>query len=72
MNIITFLRFYNFLLSFQDRLDRRVTQKKYGDELTEIFEKKFDLDFKIPIVFVDSHYNKSVPSELETFKVCET
>ena len=43
----------------QDRLDRRVTQKKYGRELTSIFESKFDLPKgSLPIVFIDSHYNR--------------
>ena len=48
-------------------MDKRVTQNKYAKELTSIFESKFDLDFKIPIVFVDSHYNRSVPEETEAF-----
>ena len=43
----------------QDRLDRRVTQKKYGRELTSIFESKSDLPKgSLPIVFIDSHYNR--------------
>ena len=46
-----------------------MTQKRYGEELTDIFEKKFDLKFKIPIVFIDSHYNKSVPEEYNAFMV---
>ena len=41
---------------------RRVTQRKYARELTSIFENKFDLPKKsLPIVFIDSHFNKSVP-----------
>jgi hypothetical protein len=46
-----------------------VTQSKYAEELTGIFEEKFELNFKIPIVFIDSHYNRSVPEELEAFQV---
>ena len=43
-------------------LYRRVTQRKYARELTSIFENKFDLPKKsLPIVFIDSHYNRSVP-----------
>jgi hypothetical protein len=53
----------------QDRKDRRVTQSKYAEELTGIFEEKFELNFKIPIVFIDSHYNSSVPEEMEAFQV---
>ena len=45
-----------------------MSQAKYAKELTSIFESKFDLDFKIPIVFVDSHYNQSVPEEASAFK----
>jgi hypothetical protein len=46
-----------------------VTQSKYAEELTGIFEEKFELNFKIPIVFIDSHYNSSVPEEMEAFQV---
>jgi hypothetical protein len=49
-----------------------VTQSKYAEELTGIFEEKFELNFKIPIVFIDSHYNSSVPEELEAFQVGPT
>ena len=45
-----------------------MSQAKYAKELTSIFESKFDLDFKIPIVFVDSHFNQSVPQEAAAFK----
>ena len=59
----------------------QVTQKKYGKELRTIFKNKFNLDFEVklsrppllrfppqlPIVFVDSHYNRSVPEEVEAF-----
>ncbi len=65
-------RTYHIFLYFsvvQDRKDRRVTQSKYAEELTGIFEEKFELNFKIPIVFIDSHYNSSVPEEMEAFQV---
>ena len=43
-------------------LYRRVTQEKYAKELTSIFENKFKLTPEsLPIVFIDSHYNRSVP-----------
>ena len=45
----------------------KVTQKKYARELTSIFKNKFNLDFELPIVFVDSHYNRSVPEEVNAF-----
>jgi hypothetical protein len=33
----------------------------------QIFQDKFDLDFEIPLVFIDTHFNKSHPDELEAF-----
>ena len=45
----------------------KVTQKKYARELTSIFKNKFKLPFELPIVFVDSHYNRSVPEEVTAF-----
>merc|ERR1719499_2119369 len=67
-NVVILVNFWSFNpLHVQDREDRRVTQGKYARELTSIFEQKFNLDFKIPIVFVDSHYNRSVPEEVTAF-----
>merc|ERR1719461_2216739 len=46
-----------------------VTQNKYAKELTSIFENKFNLPKgSLPIVFIDSHYNRSVPEEAEAFQ----
>jgi len=68
-NVVILVNFWSFNpLHVQDRWDRRVSQKKYGRELTSIFESKFDLpDGSLPIVFIDSHYNRSVPEEVEAF-----
>ena len=52
----------NIATQLHSVLYRRVTQKKYAKELTSIFESKFDLPKKsLPIVFIDSHYNRSIP-----------
>jgi len=67
-NVVILVNFWSFNpLHVMDREERRVTQKRYAKELTDIFEKKFDLNFKIPIVFIDSHYNQSVPEEKGAF-----
>lgn len=34
----------------------------------DIFQNKFDLDFELPVVFIDTHYNKSNPEEAAAFK----
>ena len=34
----------------------------------QIFQKKFDLDFEIPLVFIDTHYNKSNPEEADEYR----
>ena len=63
-NVVILVNFWSFNpLHVQDR----ETQDKYAREQTSIFEQKFNLDFKIPIVFVDSHYNRSVPEEVTAF-----
>ena len=62
-NVVILVNFWSFNpLHVSDRLERRVTQKKYAKELTSIFENKFDLPRgSLPIVFIDSHYNRSIP-----------
>jgi hypothetical protein len=45
-----------------------VNEKNYGDQLREIFETKFELGFEPPVVFIDTHYNKSNPEELQAFE----
>merc|ERR1712172_34672 len=67
-NVVILVNFWSFNpLHVEDRLNKRVTQRKYGKELRTIFKNKFNLDFELPIVFVDSHYNRSVPEEVEAF-----
>ena len=69
-NTVILVNFWSFNeIHVQERQERRVTQAKYAKELVNIFTQKFDLDFKLPIVFVDSHYNRSNPQELEAFQV---
>jgi len=67
-NVVILVNFWSFNpLHVEDRRNKRVTQRKYGKELTTIFKNKFNLDFELPIVFVDSHFNRSVPEEVEAF-----
>ena len=44
-----------------------ITTETYRKQLTEIFEKKFDLDFNLPLVFLDTHFNKTNPEEKQAF-----
>merc|ERR1712038_2057235 len=68
-NTVILVNFWSFNeIHVQSRPERRVTQAKYAKELVNIFTQKFDLDFKLPIVFVDSHYNRPNPQELEAFQ----
>ena len=50
-----------------ERRNRGVTMETYSKQLKEIFEGKFDLDFDLPVVFLDTHYNRSNPEELAAF-----
>ena len=43
-----------------------ITMESYAKQLTSIFEKKFELDFNLPLVFMDTHYNKRNPEEKNT------
>ena len=45
-----------------------MTEKTYSDQLKEIFDTKFELGFEPPVVFIDTHYNKSNPEELAAFE----
>jgi hypothetical protein len=45
-----------------------VNEKNYGEQLQEIFSTKFELGFDPPVVFIDTHYNKSNPEELKAFE----
>lgn len=51
----------------QDRLNRGVDEENYGGQLREIFGSKFELGFEPPVVFIDTHYNKSNPEEKLAF-----
>lgn len=45
-----------------------MTEKNYADQLKEIFDTKFELGFEPPVVFIDTHYNKSNSEELAAFE----
>ncbi len=36
--------------------------------ISQIFEDKFELDFDLPLVFIDTHFNKSNPEEQAAFE----
>lgn len=45
-----------------------MNEKNYADQLKEIFDQKFELGFEPPVVFIDTHYNKSNIEELTAFE----
>ena len=51
----------------EERRARGVTMETYAKQLKNIFQNKFDLDFELQVVFVDTHYNKSNYEELMAF-----
>ncbi|XP_059095761.1 uncharacterized protein LOC131890438 [Tigriopus californicus] len=67
-NVVLVVNFWSFKETHvEERLSRGVTMKNYAKQLREIFQNKFDLDFEIPVVFVDTHHNKSNPNEMDDF-----
>ena len=40
----------------------------YKLNIFQVFQNKFDLDYELPLVFIDTHFNKSNPEEAEAFK----
>ena len=47
-NVVILVNFWSFNpIHVEDRANKRVTQRKYAKELTNIFENKFNLDFKV-------------------------
>ena len=68
-NVVLVVNFWSFKeIHVEEREGRGVTTKTYSKQLKSIFINKFDLDFDIPLVFIDTHYNKSNPPELEAFQ----
>ena len=67
-NVILVVNFWSFKeIHVQEREGRGVTTETYSKQLKAIFKNKFDLDFELPLVFIDTHYNISNPPELEAF-----
>ena len=67
-NVVLVVNFWSFRSVYdEERRSRGVTPEAYKRQLTEIFEKKFDLDFDLPLVFIDTHYNKSNLEEENAF-----
>eukprot|EP00096_Caligus_rogercresseyi_P006745 TRINITY_DN2353_c0_g1_i1.p1 TRINITY_DN2353_c0_g1~~TRINITY_DN2353_c0_g1_i1.p1 ORF type:complete len:788 (-),score=160.43 TRINITY_DN2353_c0_g1_i1:106-2409(-) len=68
-NVVLVVNFWSFkTIHVEERRARGVTQRSYGKQLREIFQNKFDLDFELPVVFIDTHYNKSNTEESEAFQ----
>ncbi len=58
-NVVLVVNFWSFRdVHAQERRDRGVTVESYSKQLKDVFENKFDLDFDLPVVFIDTHYNK--------------
>jgi hypothetical protein len=57
-NVVLVVNFWSFReVHDLERRGRGVTPESYAKQLKEIFELKFDLDFDLPVVFIDTHYN---------------
>ena len=68
-NVVLVVNFWSFKQSHADeRRGRGVTMDNYAAQLKEIFESKFELDFGLPVVFIDTHFNASNAEELEAFE----
>ena len=68
-NVVLVVNFWSFKATHaEERESRGVTTKTYGRQLRQVFQEKFDLDFQLPLVYIDTHYNKSNPEEEEAFK----
>ena len=68
-NVVLVVNFWSFKeVHDQERRSRGITPHSYAKQLKEIFEAKFDLDFELPLVYLDTHYNRSNPEEVENFE----
>lgn len=68
-NTVLVVNFWSFKGTHVDeRNSRGVTERTYAKQLKSVFEGKFDLDFELPLVYIDTHYNKSNPEEAQAFK----
>ena len=68
-NVVLVVNFWSFkAIHVEERQSRGVTTETYAKQLQSIFQSKFDLDFEIPLVFIDTHFNKSNPDEADAFK----
>ena len=58
-NVVLVVNFWSFKqIHVDERLSRGVNTTTYSKQLKAIFKNKFDLDFDLPLVFIDTHYNK--------------
>jgi hypothetical protein len=67
-NVVLVVNFWSFKrVHAEERDSRGVSMETYTEQLKEIFQSKFELDFELPVVYVDTHYNASNPEEAEAF-----
>merc|ERR1719367_806171 len=70
-NVVIVVNFWSFkTIHDEERRSVGVTPEKYSRQLSGLFEAKFDLPSgSLPLVFIDTHYNRSNPEELSNFKI---
>merc|ERR1712223_1642515 len=70
-NVVIVVNFWSFkTIHDEERRSVGVTPEKYSRQLSSLFENKFDLKRgSLPLVFIDTHYNRSNPEELSNFKI---
>jgi len=67
-NVVLVVNFWSFKeVHDAERRSRGVTPATYAKQLKDVFRSKFDLDFDLPLVFLDTHYNRSNPEEKKAF-----
>ena len=67
-NVVLVVNFWSFRdVHVREREARRVTTETYSKQLKDIFESKFDLDFDLPVVFIDTHFNRSNAEEAAAY-----
>jgi len=68
-NVVIIVSFWSFSTAAGlERADKRVTQKRYKTQLQKVFRQKLEIDFDIPVFFIDSHYRKNDVEEAKAYK----
>jgi len=67
-NLAVVVSFWSFSQTGQaDRDARRVTRKKYENQVSKMLQEVLETDIKVPVFFIDSHYKKSDEHERRMF-----